>query len=295
MKGDKIVYFYKKKDSWQVITLTSNVFRRYLTNGWFYNFKFHDGSVGGNYLHPGEPYWGLLSVHQATAGHLDLGSLSPFLRSDGVSQLDGGITPESLTPEESHNESSAVLELESSSELGSECIPQHNFQKVRVHSLHPSTSNPIPTNDEYIDKKKSDQGSIFGETANEYFINSSIEASLIPPTSEELIEEATVPDEEDINDALRHLSQVHYLEVDNNWNCYPLLGYQDQIIPGRKYRIPRLIFKEARSVSEPDVRTRFRSASRPPSRWRKGLNYFLSFVDRWNLGRCEVRKRENRS
>ena len=33
MKGDKILYFCKKKDSWQVITLTSNVFRRYLTNG----------------------------------------------------------------------------------------------------------------------------------------------------------------------------------------------------------------------------------------------------------------------
>ena len=291
MKGDKILYFCKTRDSWQVITLTSNVFQRYLTNGWFYNFKFHDGSVGGNYLHPGEPYWGLLSVHQASAGHLDLSSLSPFLNGDEVSQLDGGITPDSLTPEESNNESSAVLELETSSELDSECIPQHNLQKVRVHSLHPSTSNPIPTNDEYIDEDFSDQGSIFGETANEYFINNLLEASLPPPTNGELIEEATVPDEEDINDAIQmhHLSQVHDLEVDNNWNCYPLLGYQDQIIPGRKYRIPRLIIKEVRSVSEPDVRTSFRSASRPPSRWRKGLNYFLSFVERWNFGRREGR------
>ena len=83
-----------------------------------------------------------------------------------------------------------------------------------------------------------------------------LEASLPPPTNGELIEEATVPDEEDINDAIQmhNLTQVHVLEVDNNWNCYPLLGYQDRIIPGRKYRIPRLIIKEVRSVSEPDVR-----------------------------------------
>ena len=61
VKNEKILIFCKIRNSWQIVTLLTNTFSRYLSKGWFYNFKFQDGSTAGNYLHPGKPYWGLLT------------------------------------------------------------------------------------------------------------------------------------------------------------------------------------------------------------------------------------------
>ena len=55
-RGEKVLYYCKRRDSWQIITLTSNVNKHYLSSGWFYNFRFTDGSVGGNYLNINQPY-----------------------------------------------------------------------------------------------------------------------------------------------------------------------------------------------------------------------------------------------
>ena len=77
VKGENILYFCKIRNSWQIIKLLTNAFPRYLNKGWFYNFQFQDGSTAGNYLHPGKPYWGLLSEEQAST--IDLNNIIPEL------------------------------------------------------------------------------------------------------------------------------------------------------------------------------------------------------------------------
>ena len=61
-KGDKILFFSKQRDSWQVITLTSGAIKRFLKSGWYYNFLYQDMEEDGTYLHPGQPYWGFLTL-----------------------------------------------------------------------------------------------------------------------------------------------------------------------------------------------------------------------------------------
>ena len=109
VKGDKILLFCTTSDSWQIVSLTSNVLSRYLSKGWFYNYRFQDGSTGGNYLHPGQPYWGLLTENQANRIALD--KIAPTLGNERVDQLDGGITPDSLTPDNSVNESNSSCKM----------------------------------------------------------------------------------------------------------------------------------------------------------------------------------------
>ena len=175
VKGEQILYFCKIRDSWQIIILTSDAITRYLKQGWFYNFKFQDNSVGGNFLKPEEPYWGLLTENQART--LDLENVEPFLNI-AIDQVDGGITPDSLTPDESSNESTALLEL---AEPDAKNLPQHLPRKLRVRSLHPSTANPLTVDDDqYIDENLSDQGSIFGNTADEFFLKNLFQNSKQP-------------------------------------------------------------------------------------------------------------------
>ena len=126
----------------------TNAFPRYLNRGWFYNFQFQDGSTAGNYLHPGKPYWGLLTEEQASTINLDniIPELGPV--NENIGQLDGAITPESLTPDSTAKDH----ELEDPFEFG-----------IDVNE------------DQFIDENLSDQDSIFGDTADEYQINKMIE------------------------------------------------------------------------------------------------------------------------
>ena len=128
VKNEKILIFCQIRNSWQVVTLLTNAFSRYLSKGWFYNFKFQDGSTAGNYLHPGKPYWGLLTEEQAST--INLNSIIPHLSSinKGLVQLDGAITPDSLTPDSSAIEQIAFLELEDPLELKTSTILEQDLR-----------------------------------------------------------------------------------------------------------------------------------------------------------------------
>ena len=132
-KGDKILFFSKQRDSWQVISLTSNAIRRFLKFGWYYNFLYQDMEKDGTYLHPGKPYWGLLSSDEAAqidpnnviaslpvenkeehtddvlehVVHIDEneGNIIDVNQApttdpvhSSITQVDGGVTPDSLSP-----------------------------------------------------------------------------------------------------------------------------------------------------------------------------------------------------
>ena len=279
-RGQKLLYYCKRRDSWQIITLTSNVNKHYLSSGWFYNFRFTDGSVGGNYLNINQLYWGLLSENQSE--QLNLHLIAPFLNQANVDQVDGGITPESLSPEESLNNSAAVLDVEINSREKEE-IHQH-LKSQGIQSLHSSSENPFCTQDNYIDENLSDQGRIFGETAEEYLVQNLLRSAYQPPSTNEEFKDDSVQ--------AKYLTEIYNLEVPNQaWSCYPLLAYQEQIAPGQKYRLPRILIREVlcdqiNSTSAPDVRNVGNISiddperEHSPSRWRRGMNFFLGFVGR---------------
>ena len=77
VQGDKILFFSKERNSWHIITLTSYVIKRFLKSGWYYNFVFSDGFRDGTYLHPGQPYWGLLTNDEAA--RMDVSNVIPLL------------------------------------------------------------------------------------------------------------------------------------------------------------------------------------------------------------------------
>ena len=224
----------------------TNAFPRYLSKGWFYNFKFQDGSTAGNYLHPGKPYWGLLTEEQALT--MDVNSIIPQLckNDERLGQLDGAITPDSLTPDSSANEQVAFLELEDPLTL--------------------KTNKDAP-GDQYIDDNLSDQDSICGDSAEEYQIV-------------KLIEEAcgTVDD---------NFTQPNQVIPEPNWSMYPLLNLDDQIVKGKKYRLPEYTVHELpRSISAPDVTNMANDNSSSTSNknrfdFLRGLfNRFLKFRNR---------------
>ena len=246
VKNEKILIFCKIRNSWEIVTLLTNAFPRYLSKGWFYNFKFQDGSTAGNYLPPGKPYWGLLTEEQALT--MDVNSIIPQLckNDERLGQLDGAITPDSLTPDSSANEQVAFLELEDPLTL--------------------KTNKDAP-GDQYIDDNLSDQDSICGDSAEEYQIV-------------KLIEEAcgTVDD---------NFTQPNQVIPEPNWSMYPLLNLDDQIVKGKKYRLPEYTVHELpRSISAPDVTNMANDNSSSTSNknrfdFLRGLfNRFLKFRNR---------------
>ena len=127
-RNDKLLFFSRDRDSWQIITITSNVNKRFLKHGWYFNFRYLDELEDGSYFHPGKPYWGIVSEDDVV--NLDLNGIVPVLdrhpddspttqldmetvpdptiASDTIVQMDGAGTPESLTPVNSKEPSPEV-------------------------------------------------------------------------------------------------------------------------------------------------------------------------------------------
>ena len=211
----------------------TNAFPRYLNRGWFYNFQFQDGSTAGNYLHPGKPYWGLLTEEQASTINLDniIPELGPV--NENIGQIDGAITPESLTPDSTANDQVTFLELEDPLEIRRDVIEDH-----------------------FIDENLSDQDSIFGDTAEEYQINKMIEEANHIVNDIHVQPDEIRPTNELANIKLnQHEDSNHGCTPEPNWSMYPELGLEDQIIQGKKYRLPNYIVHEIPpSRSAPPVR-----------------------------------------
>jgi hypothetical protein len=127
-KNDKLLFFSRDRDSYQIISVISNVNKRFLKNGWYFNFGYLDELEDGLYFHPGQPYWGIVS--EDDVANLDLDRVVPVLQqcqddsppsqidmetdpdpttvSNTIAQMDGAGTPESLTPVNSKEPSPEV-------------------------------------------------------------------------------------------------------------------------------------------------------------------------------------------
>ena len=127
-KNDKLLFFSRDRDSWQIISVISNVNKRFLKNGWYFNFRYLDELEDGSYFHPGKPYWGIVS--EDDVANLDLDRVVPVLEqcqddsppsqldmetdsdpttvSNTIAQMDWAGTPESLTPVNSKEPSPEV-------------------------------------------------------------------------------------------------------------------------------------------------------------------------------------------
>ena len=267
-KGDKILFFSKQRDSWQVITLTSGAIKRFLKSGWYYNFVYQDMEKDGTYLHPGQPYWGFLSSDESIP--LDPTNVTSPPDSDKVDnadnpddteqinrngtntakdqtiapehstimQLDGGITPESMSPltsaktsPEPTDEENKVLspraERYMQREVWKNKLEASKLSKEhRVYSTRSTTSNPV--SEEFLDDDYDEQSSICGDTAEEHFYN-----DLFSRAQNSLIQiEVTQPTLEPYS------CMEHQQDMEPSWSCYPLLHPQEKIIPGQKYRLP---------------------------------------------------------
>ena len=263
VKGDKILLFCSITDSWQIVTLITNAISRFRKHGWFYNYEFTDGSKAGNYLHPKEPYWGIISEDQAK--NLVLDNIAPTLNTnaDMINQTDGAFTPDSLTPENSAQESILNNEQEEEPEL------EHDIES-----------------DLYIDENLSDQDSIFGDTASEFKLYNLIQDIYPHEEVENIMDEEShknVTNLEKRNN-LKLICEKYNLESSKSrWSNYPILGYQEPIIQGKVYRIPEIVIHETRmSKSTPNIRE---DPTNPEnnadsSRWGRGLAFFRSLVER---------------
>jgi hypothetical protein len=127
-KNDKLLFFSRDRDSYQIISVISNVNKRFLKNGWYFNFGYLDELEDGLYFHPGQPYWGIVSEDDVANLDLDRVVLvlqqcqddsppsqidmetdpDPTTVSNTIAQMDGAGTPESLTPVNSKEPSPEV-------------------------------------------------------------------------------------------------------------------------------------------------------------------------------------------
>ena len=87
VKGDLVSVFDNVSDSWRTVKLTSNQIKYYRKEGPYYNCRFSNGEERGFYFILGES-WSLIEQTQDDVP-------------DQVHQVDGGVTPDSLTPEDS--------------------------------------------------------------------------------------------------------------------------------------------------------------------------------------------------
>ena len=133
-------------------------------------------SRGGKYLHQGGP-WG--HVNEDEIDEIDLEGLQRDVQTE-VGQIDGGITPESLTDdsqEDHHRHDWAILELACSSPKekrqqlrwqGIEADEERHLQpRSRIYSLRSTTNNPV-LDGEFVDDEYSDQESVFGTGESDF-------------------------------------------------------------------------------------------------------------------------------
>ena len=99
--------------------------------------------------------------------------------------------------------------------------------------------------EEYHDEEYSDQGSIYGDAAEDHFVNQLL-------TNAQLAIEALSASSQS---TLKHVLLPQSLdkqEVEAAWTKYPLLNLCEPIIPGRVGRLPHLSLKEAEPIQAPE-------------------------------------------
>ena len=234
---------------------------------------FSDGFRDGTYLHPGQPYWGLLTNDEAA--RMDVSNVIPLLHDDdesenhsdedkpeekqcketssesenanddrvpditftvAIKQVDGGITPESLSPITS-TETSPEQKIQS--ETLSERSARHNqrtawreqletsksYKQFKIHGTRSTTSNPVL--EEFIDDDYEDQGSIFGDIEEDHFYSELF--SRVHNSEDDVREQS--------QSTLQVRAQLSMPEP-TLWSCYPRLQPEETIIPGQVYRLP---------------------------------------------------------
>ena len=283
-KDDKVLFYSIEKESWQIITLTSSAIARFRKEGWYYNFIYSDSKKDGTFLYPGKPYWGLISPEEAA--HLDVNKIIPQLANNegksqeehNIKQLDGGVTPESLSPvttspEEERKKVQQYTETtENSSSLNANLSDEENveedFVNLRVHL-------------EFIDDDYEDQSSICGDTAEEHFLNELVSRTQSSP---EIKQEG--------RNGRRQSTEA-------SWSCYPMLTLDERIVPNKKYRLPNVkIVEEAKPqhqhpeaeshlqqhdqelrCEQPAVPEHQSNLPRRPNATRSPLQRFVSFIN----------------
>ena len=99
--------------------------------------------------------------------------------------------------------------------------------------------------EEYQDEEYSDQRSIYGDAAEEHFVNQFL-------TNAQLVVEGHAATSQS---TLKHVVLPHppdNQEVEAAWTKYPLLNLCEPIIPGRVGRLPHLSLKEAEPIQAPE-------------------------------------------
>ena len=186
-KGDLIVMYNDKIQKWTIVRLTSSQIKYYQKIGPYYNFKcINTGTVGGQYLRP----HGLWShIDETQVPEIDLDNL---VVENAIDQVDGGVTPDSLTPTSGSPLSNidmqchdiAILEPPLSSprydrqqfrwqnHRGEDRLPRGQVRS-RSYSLRSTTGTQIMEG-EFADDDYSDQESVFGGCEREHVLRSMV-------------------------------------------------------------------------------------------------------------------------
>ena len=99
--------------------------------------------------------------------------------------------------------------------------------------------------EEYQDEEYSDQRSIYGDAAEEHFVNQFL-------TNAQLVVEGHAATSQS---TLKHVVLPHppdNQEVEAAWTKYPLINLREPIIPGRVCRLPPLPLQEAEPIQAPE-------------------------------------------
>ena len=264
-KHDTIRVFDKISDSWRTVVITSTQIMYYRKKGPYFNCRFENGEVGGFYFRPGDA-WSIMEDQEQ------------------LLQLDGGITPDSLTPDtspsktdgfDSGGDSHAVLPHDDVDTPRQTRYKNREHDKKRadgdksnrvnrVYNLRSATANPI---DEFLDENYSDMDSVFGET-QENFIDQFVmsrtvgeHANLGIPTGMQL-----------------HRERVHSLTEYLDIELVPSdRGFSDHV-----YKMtPEFETTRFRSASDPDLVGESPTSSR--SKWYQtyqSLRNFMSCMGR---------------
>ena len=165
-----------------IVNLTSNQIRYYRASGPYYNFRAADGTAGGQYLRKGE-LWGHLT--QEMEQDLDLDNIVLLvIVEDGVAQYDGGVTPDSLTPDDNDDIGDKSTDTEAGpginmviadhSTLLDQLTPRGVRQQRRWAARDGGQGdNGVNDNAEdvgYMDDDYEDQESVFGDIEAEFVL-----------------------------------------------------------------------------------------------------------------------------
>ena len=223
-KSDKVLFYSEQKESWQVIVITSHVIQRSPKSGLCYNFRYDDDSEDGAFFKLGE-LWGILDK-EAPPPDLQILPTQLNVVYNTIDQVDGAVTPDSLTPVESPESSLNHKEFEDA-EFPDESMEQFTPRQVRQarrskqqeeyereklilrprgYRLRSSTAFDIL--DEYIDEEYSDQVPVFEEDTDDDYIES-------------LMNNAQLAE-----------------EYSGTFHRCPLLREHDPIVQGQVYQLP---------------------------------------------------------